>query len=68
MVFFMGKDGMYENGRLISKSVQHPMADCEVSRVYWDEATQSVKQEIIPAEDIWDFTVGAASCRGEGKL
>ncbi len=51
---FIEKDGVYMNGVLISEPVKVPHPDYEMSRIFWDDATQSVKQEIIPITDIYE--------------
>jgi len=51
---FIGKDGVYMDGVLISEPIRVPHPDYEVSRMFWDKATRSVKQEIIPITDMYE--------------
>lgn len=50
---WIGKDGIYVDGQRLEVTIpEMPCPDLEACRIYWDEETQSVKQEIIPFKDM----------------
>jgi hypothetical protein len=56
---WIGKEGIYVDGELMAIAYpQMPIPDLEACRIYWDEATQSVKQETIPLADMHNATKG----------
>lgn len=51
--FFIDKNGIHYNGELISEPIEYPAPNTEASRIYWDEESQSVKQEIVPFDKMY---------------
>lgn len=50
---WMSKDGIYVDGELLPIIYpEMPCLDLEAVRLFWDEETQSVKQEIISIADM----------------
>ena len=49
---WLSNEGIYVDGILISESVKVPHPNYEALQIYWDEETQSVKQEIIQIADM----------------
>ncbi len=50
---------------IMSRDIKIPVPDLEASRIYWDEETQSVKQEIISLTDIYDHQPNKSGVQDE---